>query len=394
MSDRYIHAMAGPKKLVIGASGFLGSHVTRQLVQRGDDVRVLVRRTSSTAALDGLDVDYHYGDVFDDEALRTAMSGVDDVFYRVVDTRAWLRDPAPLFRTNVQGLQHVLDAAVDADLRRFVFTSSIATIGIPTEDRPATEDDAFNWAEKSGSYIQSRVDAENLVVQYANDRGLPAVALCVSNTYGPGDFVPTPHGRQIALAAAGRMPFYIKGWDSEVVGVEDAATALLLAAEKGRNGERYIISERFMTARELYETAAEAGGANPPRFGVPISVMYVAGPRLDPAGGGLVSGVSTARRKQVVDYACPDGLAAAGSRHARSVLVDPPPRVRRIPGSATAVAAASAGRRVAAGRRLEGFAMTALTLCWTSVGLGLLAVALHDLQASLERWDYNRHAED
>jgi dihydroflavonol-4-reductase len=269
--------MAGPKKLVIGASGFLGSHVTRELVQRGDDVRVLVRRTSSTAALDGLDVEYHYGDVFDDEALRTAMSGVDDVFYCVVDARAWLRDPAPLFRTNVEGLQHVLDAAVDSDLRRFVFTSSIGTIGIPGDDRLATENDAMNWADRGGGYIQSRVDAENLVLRYAAEHGLPAVALCVANTYGPGDHAPTPHGALLAAAAAGKMPVYIKGTASEVVGVEDAATALLLAAEKGRTGERYIISERFMSARELYEAAAAAGRSAPPRFGIPLSLVYAMG---------------------------------------------------------------------------------------------------------------------
>lgn len=256
--------MAEAKKLVIGASGFLGSHVTHRLVRRGDDVRVLLRRTSSTQAIDDLEVERHYGDVFDDDALRTAMSGVDDdVFYCVVDARAWLRDPAPLFRTNVEGLQHVLDVAVASDLRRFVFTSSIATIGIPAEDRPATEQDGFNWADRSGGYIQSRVAAENLVLRYARERGLPAVALCISNTYGPGDFAPTPHGKQISVAAAGKLPFYVKGWDSEVVGVEDAAAALLLAAEKGRNGERYIISERAMSACELYETAAEAVGRTP-----------------------------------------------------------------------------------------------------------------------------------
>ena len=267
--------MTGPKKLVLGASGFLGSHVTRQLVERGDDVRVFLRRTSSTAAIDDLDVERHYGDVFDDDALRAAMTGVDDVFYCVVDTRAWLRDPAPLFRTNVEGLRHVLDAALDADLRRFVFTSSIATIGIPAADRPATEDDAFNWADKGGGYIRSRVAAEDLVLSYARERGLPAVAMCISNTYGPRDWQPTPHGKQLALAAAGKMPFYVKGWDGEVVGIEDAAAAMLLAAENGRDGERYIISDRVMSARELYEIAAETAGVKAPRFGVPLWAMYV-----------------------------------------------------------------------------------------------------------------------
>lgn len=269
--------MAGQTKLVIGASGFLGSHVTRALVARGDDVRVMLRTTSSTKAIDDLDVERCYGDVFDDAALASAMNGCDDVFYCAVDTRAWLRDPAPLFRTNVEGLRHVLDAAVAADLHRFVFTSSLVTIGLRT-DVPATEEDAFNWADKAGGYIRSRVEAENLVLRYANERGLPAVAMCVSNTYGPRDFGPTPHGAMfVATVTTGKVPFYIAGAANEVVGIEDAAAALLLAADHGRNGERYIVSERTLSARELAETAAAAVGVAPPRFGVPLRIMYALG---------------------------------------------------------------------------------------------------------------------
>jgi dihydroflavonol-4-reductase len=161
---RYISPHGGREEVGGRCERFLGSHVTRQFVDRGDDVRVLIRRTSSTKAIEDLDVEYHYGDIFDDAALRAAMAGCDDVFYCVVDTRAWLRDPAPLFRTNVEGLRHVLDAAVDADLRRFVFTSTIGTIGIPAERRPATEEDELNWADKAGAYVRSRVEAENLVM--------------------------------------------------------------------------------------------------------------------------------------------------------------------------------------------------------------------------------------
>ncbi|WP_123024678.1 NAD-dependent epimerase/dehydratase family protein [Mycolicibacterium stellerae] len=268
--------MAGQKKLVIGASGFLGSHVSRALVERGDDVRVLIRTTSSTAAIDDLNVERCYGDIFDDAALAAAMTGCDDVFYCAVDTRAWLRDPTPLFRTNVEGLRHVLDAAVAADLHRFVFTSSFTTIGL-RDDGPATEADAFNWGERAGGYIRSRVEAENLVLRYAREKGLPAVAMCVSNTYGPGDFGPTPHGMFVSAAASGKVPFYVEGVANEVVGIEDAADALVLAAEKGRNGERYIVSERMLSARELAETAAAAVSARPPKFGVPLRVMYALG---------------------------------------------------------------------------------------------------------------------
>jgi nucleoside-diphosphate-sugar epimerase len=163
--------MAGPKKLVIGASGFLGSHSPGALVERGDDVRVLIRSTSSTKSIDDL-----------------AFPG----------------------------------------------------------------------------------EAENLVLSYARDRGLPAVAMCVSNTYGPGDFGPTPHGMFVAAAAPGELPFYVKAVASEVVGIEDAAGALLLAAEKGCSGEGYIVSERFLSVREPAETAVDAVGSRRPRFGVPL----------------------------------------------------------------------------------------------------------------------------
>jgi dihydroflavonol-4-reductase len=269
--------VAARTKLVIGASGFLGSHVARQLVERGDPVRVLLRPTSSTKAIDDLDVQRRYGDIFDDTAVRAAMDSCDDVYYCVVDTRAWLRNPTELFRTNVDGLRRVLDAAAEAELRRFVFTSTIGTIALSEDDRPVTEDEPFNWLDRGGSYIRSRVEAENLVLDYARDRGLPAVALCVANTYGPGDWQPTPHGSLLAAAAAGKMPVYIKGMAMEVVGIEDAARALILAADKGRIGERYIISERFITARELYATAADAAGVKRPRFGIPLKVMYALG---------------------------------------------------------------------------------------------------------------------
>ncbi|OBF18799.1 NAD-dependent epimerase/dehydratase family protein [Mycobacterium kubicae] len=258
------------KKLVIGASGFLGSHVTRQLVAAGEDVRVMIRKTSSTKGFEDLPVERCYGDIFDDAALRNAMAGCDVVYYCVVDARMWLRDPAPLFATNVEGLRHVLDAALGADLRKFVFTSSTGTLAI-SDHRPVTEEDPHNWND-GGPYIESRVAAENLVLQYAHERGLPAVAMCISTTYGPGDWAPTPHGGLLARVANGRFPFYL-GFSSEVVGIEDAARAMLLAADKGRDGHRYIVSDRYMSSRELHEIAARAVGRRPPRIPIPMTVL-------------------------------------------------------------------------------------------------------------------------
>jgi len=271
-------------KLVIGASGFVGSHVTRQLVGAGEHVRVMLRRTSSTKGIDDLDVERCYGDVFDDEALRTAMAGCDVVYHCVVDARMWLRDPAPLFRTNVEGLRHVLDAAGAAELRKFVYTSTSGTLAI-SADRLVTEDDPHNWND-GGAYIEARKAGEDLVMQYVREKGLPAVALCISTTYGPGDWAPTPHGSVIARIAAGQFPFYM-GFSSECVGIEDAARAMLLAADRGREGERYIVSDRYLSTREVHDIAARAVGRRPPRIPVPMAVMR-GGARLNDLAAGLL----------------------------------------------------------------------------------------------------------
>jgi len=261
------------KALVMGASGNVGACVTRHLVSSGADVRVLVRKSSSTKGIDGLDVERHYGDIFDVAAVAAAMADRDVVYYCVVDTRAELRDPAPLFTTNVEGLRNVLDVAVHANLKRFVFLSTIGTIAVGRNGETVDEDTPFNWSEEAGSYIASRRAAEGLVLSYVADHGLPAVVANVSNPYGPPDWQPR-QGMFVKMAALGKMPFYVRGVGSEVVGIDDVADALLLAAEHGRVGQRYIISERYMSQRELMACAALAVGARPPRFGIPMAVMY------------------------------------------------------------------------------------------------------------------------
>ena len=128
----------------------------------------------------------------------------------------------------------------------------------------------FNWEGIGGAYIESRRQAEDMVLEYASTGRLPAVAMCVSNPYGPLDWQPS-QGLMVAMAALGKMPVYVKGVSTEVVGIEDVAEAFLLAGDRGRVGERYIISESFMPMREMFETAATAVGAKPPRFGVPLA---------------------------------------------------------------------------------------------------------------------------
>lgn len=266
----------GDRKLVIGASGFLGSHVTRRLTERGERVRIMVRPTSSLRALHWADVEIVYGEIGDPSSLRAAMDGCDVVYYCVVDARPWVRDPSVLFRTNVEHLRTVLDVAAAAGLRKFVFTSSVATLPIGDEI-VAEESGPHNWQRLGGAYVQSRVQAEDLVLAYARDRGLPAVAMCVANTYGPGDYLPTPHGGFVASAARDKLPMYVRGAGAEVVDIRDAAEALILAGERGRAGERYIVSAGWRNTHELHDLAASVTGARPARFGLPQWLLQIAG---------------------------------------------------------------------------------------------------------------------
>ncbi len=277
-----------PVKLVIGANGFLGSHVTRQLVADGHAVRVMVRNGANTAGIDDLDVERFTGDIFDADVLRAAMTGCDDVYYCVVDTRGWLSDPAPLYRTNVEGTRHVLDVAAgvhaEHPFRKFVYTSSYATVGrrrgrVATEADDITDDSGRHtrgrgWATPPTDYVRTRLIAERMVLRYAREGKLPAVAMCVSTTYGAGDWGRTPHGAIIAGAAFGKLPFVLGGIELEAVGVDDAARAMILAAEHGRVGERYLISERMITNADVVRIAADAAGVPAPTRTIPLPVAY------------------------------------------------------------------------------------------------------------------------
>lgn len=263
-------------KLVIGANGFLGSHVTRQLVEAGHQVRIMVRPNASTKGIDDLDTERFTGDIWDDEVLREAMTGCDDVYYCVVDARGWLSDSAPLYRTNVEGTRNVLDVAAavhrDHPFRKFVYTSSYATVN-RRRGHVATEADEL--ADRGlTDYVRTRLLAERLVLSYARDGKLPVVAMCVATTYGPGDWGRTPHGAIIAGAAFGKLPFVLDRIELEAVGVDDAARAMILAAERGRVGERYLISEKMISNAEVVRIAAEAAGKPVPTRVIPLPVTY------------------------------------------------------------------------------------------------------------------------
>ena len=265
----------------------------------------MVRDGANTIGIDDLDVTRFVGDIWDNEVLREAMAGFDVVYYCVVDTRGWLRDPAPLFRTNVDGTRNVLEVAKDAGLHRFVFTSSYVTVG-RKRGRIATEDDAIVDRGLT-PYVRSRVQAEKLVLSYARDHGLPAVAMCVSTTYGAGDWGRTPHGAIIAGTAFGKLPFVMDKIELEAVGVDDAARAMILAAEKGRVGERYLISEKMITNAEVVRIAAEAAGVPPPDQDDPAAAVV-----CDGSPGQRQGPAARHRRAAVAGLAAADACRGAG----------------------------------------------------------------------------------
>ncbi len=264
-------------KLVIGANGFLGSHVTRLLVAGGHTVRTMVRAGADPRGIDDLDTERFTGDIFDDDTLRAAMTGCDDVYYCVVDTRGWLSDPAPLYRTNVEGTRNVLDVAeavhAESPFRKFVYTSSYACVN-RRRGHVATEADEITDESGLTDYVRTRLIAERMVLADARAGKLPAVAMCVSTTYGPGDWGRTPHGAIIAGAAFGKLPFVLDRIELEAVGVQDAARAMILAAERGRPGERYLISEKMVTNAEVVRIAADAAGVPAPTRKIALPVAY------------------------------------------------------------------------------------------------------------------------
>jgi len=250
-----------PPALVMGANGFMGSHITRQLVAKGRRVRAMVRPTGDISALRGLDIEICHGDISDIRSVRDAMRGCGSVFYNVVDTRAWLVDPKPLYLTNVERLGNVIDASIAEKITRFIFTSSMVTLP-RYSGSPASEEHAFDWWNEAPDYVKTRVLAEKAILDAVDERGLPAIMLCVANTYGPEDYGPTPHGNALWQATKSKG----KALDCSLptVDVRDAAQACLLAETKGRIGERYAIVSECLRQQDFYAMAAESMGYEKP----------------------------------------------------------------------------------------------------------------------------------
>ncbi len=261
------------RTLVTGASGFVGSAVARALIEAGREVRALVRPSSPRGNLEGLDLEIVEGDMRDAAALDRALSGVRDLFHVAADYRLWARDPGEILRNNRLGTETVMQAALRHGVERVVYTSSVATLALHPDGAPATESDALEEEAAIGAYKRSKVAAERLVQRMVAEQGLPAVIVNPSTPIGPRDIKPTPTGRIIVEAAAGRMPGFV---DTALnfVHVEDVARGHLLALEHGRVGELYILGGQNASLAELLAAIAAIVGRRPPRLRIPRPPLY------------------------------------------------------------------------------------------------------------------------
>jgi dihydroflavonol-4-reductase len=266
------------KALVTGATGFVGAAVARALLAAQWQVRVLARKGSDRRNLKGLAVDVQEGDLADRDSLERASEGCIGLFHVAADYRLGARDPSQLYRANVEGTRHVLEAARRAGVQRVVYTSSVATIGIPADGTPGDEETPNSFENMIGHYKRSKYLAEE-VVREAAHAGTSVVIVSPSTPVGPGDVKPTPTGQLVLDAAAGRMPAYVDT-GLNIVHVDDVAAGHLLAYERGKAGERYILGGQDMTLREILGVIATLVGRKPPRvrlpYGVVLPIAYVA----------------------------------------------------------------------------------------------------------------------
>ncbi|MGB5181689.1 MAG: hopanoid-associated sugar epimerase [Xanthobacteraceae bacterium] len=259
--------------LVTGASGFVGAAVVRQLLAAGHAVRALIRPTSAHTNLAGLPVEIAQGDLRDPDSLNRAMAGVRFVFHVAADYRLWARHPQDIVRTNVEGTRTLMEAALRAGVERIVYTSSVATLKARPDGKPSDETFPLEEAAAIGAYKYSKVFAERLVETMAAGHNLPAVIVNPSTPIGPRDVRPTPTGRIIVEAAAGRMPAYVDT-GLNLVHVDDVAAGHLLALAKGRIGERYILGGQDVLLGDMLGEIARQTGRSPPKLRLPRRLIF------------------------------------------------------------------------------------------------------------------------
>jgi dihydroflavonol-4-reductase len=253
--------------LVTGGTGFVGSHLVRVLLERGEQVRCLVRPTSRLDNLKDLSVEFLTGDLRDLESLKQAAKGVTVVYHCAADYRLWCKDPNEMYRSNVEGSNNVMQAAFDEGVERVVYTSTVGCLGLNDNSEPANEDTPVTIEDMIGHYKRSKFLAEEKVREWAR-RGLPVVIVNPSTPVGELDIKPTPTGKIIVDFLRGKMFGYVDT-GMNLIDVRDCAEGHVLAAEKGRAGERYILGGRNVTLKELFDILASVSDIASPKMKVP-----------------------------------------------------------------------------------------------------------------------------
>jgi len=291
--------------LVTGASGFLGSHVTRQLVARGESVRVLLRASSNNRAIADLPLEYVTGYLRDAASLARALDGVARVFHVAADYRLWAKRKQDIYDSNVGGTRNLLEAAKRAGVAQFIYTSTVATIAVDRPEHPNESTDA-KLEEMVGHYKRSKWQAERLVLDSAK-QGFPAIVAMPTTPVGPWDWKPTPTGKIILDFLNGKMPGYVET-GLNFVGVEECAVGHLLVSDKGKIGERYLLGAENLTLKEMLDTLARLTGLSGPKLKIPhglaLGVAYantVFSRLLGREPGIPVEGVKIAQHMMFVD---------------------------------------------------------------------------------------------
>ncbi len=258
--------------LVTGATGFVGSAVVRALMARGRGVRVLVRDGSDRRNIEGLDVEIVTGDLTDRASLKRALRGSEALFHVAADYRLWVPRPGVMYEANEAGTRNIMEATLDAGVERIVYTSSVATIGLNADRTPANEETPSGLSDMIGHYKKSKFLAEEEVRRLIEKEALRAVIVNPSTPIGPRDIKPTPTGRLIVNALAGKMPAYVDT-GLNIVHVDDVAEGHMLAMERGKVGERYILGGENLTLSEILGRIAAIAGIKAPRVRLPHGVV-------------------------------------------------------------------------------------------------------------------------
>ncbi len=261
------------KLLVTGATGFVGAAVARQLLEAGHTVRALTRANNDRRNVADIGVELMEGDLQDEASLVRAIDGCEGLYHVAADYRLWVPNPKSMYQTNVEGTAHLMNAAMKAGVQRIVYTSSVATLGFSHDGSPAHENTPVTAGDMIGPYKHSKYVAERVVEDMVRNQKLPAIIVNPSTPIGPRDIKPTPTGRIITETVKGKVPAYVDT-GLNIAHVDDVARGHILAFEKGKIGEKYLLGGENLPLSEIFALIAGAAGLPAPKVKLPRLPLF------------------------------------------------------------------------------------------------------------------------